>query len=147
MCYETSGTHSCWLSIWLINYIAETNNLFSRYQAGFCKGWICEDQIIWIVQATEYDFQQRPMQHSILTLLDFSKAYDMVWREILLLHTLDTGIPSTFVRWIRSFFNDHRASIPVEFLLNIYLKVPFSPCYSSCSTSAIYIPCLTMMQL
>ena len=130
-----------------LNYIAETNNLFSRYQAGFCKGRICEDQITWIVRATEYDFQQRPMQHSILTLLDFSKAYDMVWREILLLHMLDTGIPSTFVRWIRSFFNDRRASIPVEFLLNIYLKVPFSPRYSSCSTSAIYIPCLTMMQL
>ena len=49
------------------------------------------------------------MQRSILTLPDFSKAYNTVWREKLLLHILDTGIPSTFIRWIRSFFNDPRA--------------------------------------
>ena len=28
-----------------LDYIAETNNLFSRFQAIFCKGWSCEDQI------------------------------------------------------------------------------------------------------
>ena len=26
-------------------YTAETNNMFSRFQAGFCKGRSCEDQI------------------------------------------------------------------------------------------------------
>ena len=59
-------------------YIAETNNMFSRFQAGFRKGWSCEDQITRIVQAIEDGFQQRPMQRSVLTLLDFSKAYDTV---------------------------------------------------------------------
>ena len=33
-------------------YIAETN-MFSRFQAGFCKGRSCEDQITQIVQAIE----------------------------------------------------------------------------------------------
>ena len=51
------------------------------------------------------------MQNSVLTLLVFSKAYNTVWREKLLLYMLDTGIPSTFIRWIRSFFNDHRARV------------------------------------
>ena len=51
------------------------------------------------------------MQRSILTLLDFSKAYDTVSREKLLLHMLDSGIPSTFIRWIQSFFNDRRARV------------------------------------
>ena len=32
-------------------YIAETNNLFSRFQASFRKGWSCEDQITPIVLA------------------------------------------------------------------------------------------------
>ena len=36
------------------------------------------------------------MQHSVLTLLDFREAYATVW----------TGIPSTFIGWIQSFFND-----------------------------------------
>ena len=42
-------------------YIAETNNMFSRFQAGFRKGRSCEDQIIHIVQSIEDAFQQRPM--------------------------------------------------------------------------------------
>ena len=37
-------------------YIAETNNMFSRFQAGFCKGRSCEDQINQIVQAIENGF-------------------------------------------------------------------------------------------
>ena len=98
-------------------YIAETNNMFSQFQAGFCKGWSCEDQITRIVQAIEDGFQQCPMKRSVLTLLDFSKAYDTVWREKLLLHMLNTGIPPTFIRWIRSFLNDRRGRVQ---LLNAF---------------------------
>ena len=79
-------------------YIAETNNMFSRIQAHFRKDRSCEDQITQIVQAIEDGFQERPMQRSVLTLFDFSKAYDTVWREKLLLHMLNTGIPPTFIR-------------------------------------------------
>ena len=75
--------------------------MFSRFQAGFCKGRSCEDQITQIVQAIEDGLQQRPMQCSVLTLLDFSKAYNTVLREKLLLHMLNTSIPPTFIPWIR----------------------------------------------
>ena len=57
------------------------------------------------------------MQPSILTLLDFSKVYDSVWREKLQLHMLDTGISSTFIRWIRAFVNDRRSRIQ---LFNVF---------------------------
>ena len=77
----------------------------------FRKGWSCEDQITRIVQAIEDRFQQRPMKRSVMTLLDFSKPYDTVWREKLLLHMLNTGIPSPFIRWIRSFLDDRRARV------------------------------------
>ena len=56
-------------------YITETNNMFSEFQASFQKGWSREDQITQTVQAIEYGFQQYPMKCSVLTLLDFSKAY------------------------------------------------------------------------
>ena len=91
--------------------------MFSQFQAGFCKGWSCEDQITRIVQAIEDGFRQRPMQRSVLTLLDFSKAYDTVWREKLLLHMLNTGIPPTFIRWIRSFLTDRRGRVQ---LFNVF---------------------------
>ena len=90
-------------------YIARTNNMFSRFQAGFCKGWSCEDQIAQIVQAIDDGFQQCPMKHSILTFFDFSKAYNTVWKEKLLLPMLNTGIPPLSTCWIQSFLDDHRA--------------------------------------
>ena len=46
------------------------------------------------------------MKRTVLTLLDLSKAYDIVWREKLLLHVLNTGIPPIFIRWICFFLND-----------------------------------------
>ena len=85
--------------------------MFSRFQAGFHKGRSCEDQITRIVQAIEDGFQQRSMKCSVLILLDFSKAYDTVWREKLLLHMLNTGIPSPFICWIWSFLDDRRARV------------------------------------
>ena len=99
-------------------YIVKTNNMFSRFQAGFCKGRSCEDQITRIFQAIEDGFQQRPMKRSVLTLLDFSKAYDTVWREKLLLHMLNTGIPSPFICWIHSFLDDCRARVQLFSILN-----------------------------
>ena len=92
-------------------YIVKTNNLFSQFQASFGKGRSCQDQITQIVQAIKGGFQQRPMKRSVLTLLDFCNAYDMVWREKPLLHMLDTGIPSTFIRWIRSFFSNRKTHV------------------------------------
>ena len=85
--------------------------MFIRFQAGFCKGWSCEDQITQIVQAIEDGFQQRSMKRSVLTLLDVSKACDTVWIEKLLLHMLNTGIPPTFIRWIQSFINNRRGRV------------------------------------
>ena len=98
-------------------YIAETNNMFSRFQAGFRKGRSCEDQITQTVQAIEDGFQQLPMQRSVLTLLNFSKAYDTVWREKLLLHMLNSGIPPTSICWIRSFLTDRKGSVQ---LFNVF---------------------------
>ena len=57
------------------------------------------------------------MQCFVLTLLDFSKSYNMVWTERLLLHILHTGIPSTFICWIQSSFNDCRTRVE---LFNVF---------------------------
>ena len=40
-----------------------------------------------------------------------------VWREKLLLHILNTGIPPTLIRWIRSFLTDCRARVQ---LFNVF---------------------------
>ena len=88
--------------------------MFSQFEADFCNGRSCEDQITLIVRGW---VPTTPDATPVLTLLDFSKAYDIVWREKLLLHMLNTGIPPTFIRWIRSFLIDGRGRVQ---LFNIF---------------------------
>ena len=45
--------------------------------------------------------------------LDFSKAYDIVWREKLLFNMLDTGIPPMIIWWLYSFLNNCKAHTKV----------------------------------
>ena len=113
MCRQTSG--KC--SYWPLYYIAETN-MFNQFQASFHKEQSCEDQITQIVQAIEDGFQQRPMKRSVLALLDFSKAYNTVWRKKLLLHMLNTDILSPFICRIQFFLDDRRARVQLFNILS-----------------------------
>ena len=73
------------------------------------KGRGYEDQILW-----KDGFQQHPMQHSILTLLEFSNAYDTFWQEKLLLCMLGISIPMTFIQWLCLFLTDCRACVQLH---------------------------------
>ena len=92
-------------------HLADTNGWFNNQQAGFRKGRGCDDQAARIIQAIEDGFQQKPMLRSILVLLDFSKAYDTVWQERLLLSMIDRGVPLTIIRWLRSFLLNRQAKV------------------------------------
>ena len=135
-------------------HIAETINMFSRFQASFHKDRSCEDQITQIVQAIKDGFQQRPMQRYTLTLLDYSKAYNTVWKEKLLLHMLNIEILPIFIHWIRSLLIDCWGRVQLfnvfsssSVSLKAYPKVPSScPCFS-CSTMMILQLDSTAMQL
>ena len=85
--------------------------MFSPLQAGFRKGRGCDDQIAKIIQAIEKGFQAKRMERSVLVLLDFSKAYDTVWRERLLLSMLEKGVPIMFIRWLHSFLQNRQARL------------------------------------
>lgn len=42
------------------------------------------------------------MQRTVLTLIDYSKAYDRVWRDALLLKMHQKGVPAHLVKWIQA---------------------------------------------
>ncbi len=67
--------------------LAERRGWLCSEQAGFRKLRSCEDQIL------RDGFQAAKPQHSLMALLDFSKAFDRVWREELPAHPehLDRG--------------------------------------------------------
>ena len=94
-----------------IYHFMETNDHFSKLQAGFRRGRSCEDQILRITQAIEDGFNQTDMQRSVLVLLDYSAAFDTVWRQKLLLSMDDIGIPRQIIRWVASFLSNRQARV------------------------------------
>ena len=95
-------------------YQAETQGWFSDLQAGFRRGRSCTDQILRISQAIEDGFQSKDLERSVLVLLDYSKAFDTVWRERLLLTLIDKGDPMLAVRWIHSFLLNRQAKVSLH---------------------------------
>ena len=97
-------------------YHAEQQGMLSSLQAGFRKKRSCEDQILKMTQAITDGFQSgkrnsRKPLHSVLVLLDFSKAYDTVWRQKLLASLLDKGMPKAYVKWLHGFLQNRQARV------------------------------------
>ena len=90
-------------------FYAESLGVFDNQQAGFRKGRGCDDQIGRIIQAIQDGFNKK--QRSVLVLLDFSKAYDTVWRERLLMALIEDGVPMIMVRWLYSFFQNRQGKV------------------------------------
>ena len=98
--------------------IAERKSLLNDQQAGFRSGRSCDDQILRISQAIEDAFQQSPMKRSVLALLDFSKAYDTVWKERLLISMHEKGVPLLYVKWLASFLQNRQARVRFNNILS-----------------------------
>ena len=94
-----------------IYHLAETHNWFSSLQAGFRKGFSCVNQIIRLSQAIEDGFQQKRMQRAIMVLLDYSKAFDMVWRSRLLVSMAEKGVPMDYINWLNGFLTNRQARV------------------------------------
>ena len=104
--------------------LAKSNGWWSPDQAGFRSMRSCEDQVLRLTQSISNGFQSRPALSTVLALLDFSKAFDTVWRDRLFEILLDTGVPIGMVRWIRGFLSDHRASVRLYGFNGNSTKIP-----------------------
>ena len=100
-----------------LNRWLEANNLLSQAQAGFRACRSTEDQVARIVQTASDGLQARPAKRYVLTLFDFSRAYDRVWRKGLLLKLHRLGASGCLVRWLSSFLSG-RQYVPGAFQLH-----------------------------
>ena len=69
-----------------LTFFLESNHLLNNNQCGFRNQRCTEDQLITLSQTISDGFHKKPTERTLLTLLDFSKAYDKVWKDGLLLH-------------------------------------------------------------
>ncbi|KAH7720544.1 endonuclease and reverse transcriptase-like protein [Aphelenchoides avenae] len=49
-----------------------------------------------------------------MTLVDFSRAFDCVWRTGLYHKMLEKGVPLCLVQWIRAFLSGRRARVQID---------------------------------
>ena len=93
-------------------FFLESNSSPSPHQAGFRPGRSTLDQILYHSQSISDGFNKpRPGSRTILSTIDFSKAFDSVWHPALFHKLISAGLPPCFARWTQSFFSDRRACV------------------------------------
>ncbi|GFW74924.1 putative RNA-directed DNA polymerase from transposon BS [Trichonephila clavipes] len=88
-----------------LTYFLDSNNLLPREQYGFRRGHSTEDQILYFCQRVRDAQNLKPTNHTTSAFLDLSKAFDMVWRNKLILKMFDVfGIKGKALPWISYLF-------------------------------------------
>ena len=96
-------------------FFLESNSILSPRQAGFRPGGSNLDQILYLSQSISDGFNKpRPSSWTILSTIDFSKAFDSVWHPALYHKLISAGLPPCFVRWTQSFFFDRSACVAYQ---------------------------------
>ena len=121
-------------------FFLESNSILSPRQAGFRPRRSTLDQILCLSQSISDGFNKpRPGSRTILSTIDFSKAFDSVWHPALFHKVISAGLPPCLARWTQSFLSDRRVSV-------VYQK----PLLSSPSRSSARIrswPCTFLSSL
>ena len=90
----------------------ESSSILSPRQAGFCPQQSTLDQTPYVAQSISDGFNKpRPGYRTILSTIDFSKAFDSVWHPALFHKLISAGLPPCFVRWTQSFLSDRCACV------------------------------------
>jgi hypothetical protein len=95
-----------------LQHLADSCGMLNSDQSGFRPQRSTDDQVIRLSQAISGGFQaKKPPNRTVLALLDFSKAYDKVWRAYLLAMMLRKGVPFRYVQWIQGFLSNRQARV------------------------------------
>ena len=78
-------------------FFLESNSILSPRQAGFRSGRFTLDQILFLSQSISDGFNQpRPGSRTIMSTIDFSKAFDAAWHPALYHKLISVGLPPWF---------------------------------------------------
>ena len=121
----------------------KSNFILSPHQAGFHPGQSTLDQILFLSQSISDGFNKpRQGSRTILSAIDFSKAFGSVWHPALFHKLISAGLPPCFARWTQSFLSDRRACVVFKITkvvsfesVEVFRKNPFFS-----SSSMILLP-------
>ena len=93
----------------LTNYL-ESEGMFSHFQAGFRKGYRTTDNI-FILKTLMNKYLFKEKKQLFLCFVDFSKAFDTVWRPALLYKILIKRIGGNFFNIIKHMFSTTKCAV------------------------------------
>jgi len=70
-----------------------------------------EDLILRLTQSVSDSFQATKPLRTVAAFLDYSKAYDHVWRQDLIITMFETGVPLQILRWVKAFLQNRHARV------------------------------------
>jgi hypothetical protein len=79
----------------------DKNDWLYEEQHGFRRGYSCESQLITVYQEIEDSMDNGDRIDAIV--IDFSKAFDLVPHDRLLMKIANSGVDSRVVVWVREF--------------------------------------------
>ena len=120
-----------------LTYILEKGGLLAGYQSGFRKGRNTIDAVVRLED--EIRRAQANKESVVAVFFDIEKAYDMMWREGLLikLHKLEVG-GRTF-NWVRDFLSDRIIQVRIGVELSSQLTVNNGTPQGSVISPLLYI--------
>ena len=93
-------------------FFLESNCILSPRLAGFRPGRTTLDQNLYLPQSISDGFNKPGLgSWTILSTIDFSKAFDSVWHPALFHKLILADFPPCFARWTQSFLSDRRACV------------------------------------
>ena len=114
-------------------FFLEFNSILSSRQVSFHPGWSTLDQILYLSQFISDGFNKlKPGSRTILSTIDFSKAFDFVWHPALYhksfrlasLLTLLIGINLSFPIATLAWFIKITKAVPFKYV-QVFRKDPF----------------------
>ena len=90
---------------------AEAVNLLPDEQSGFRKGRSTVDCLVNLGQTAYDQLNTRKSTRTLITAVDFTAAFDRVWRSGLLQRLARAAVPHRWLRWLRAWLADRMGRV------------------------------------
>ena len=100
----------------LIEFL-DVRNILSHYQIGFRRGYRTGDNVFILNTILNSYFSKGNM---LVCFIDFSKAYDSVWRNGLLYKLILNGLSLKFILLIKSMYTELQATVKLPLFLYLF---------------------------
>ena len=94
-----------------LSWYLEKNNLLRSSQAGFRKKMSTSDPLIRIEREASYSIQTG--NFTVAILIDFTRAFDLLWVDGLLLKLIQLKIQGRISNWIKNFLTNRKNIVKI----------------------------------